>query len=181
MPTFLVYLHVLMRCAGRSRQPSARVARMWVSRCSARWPREWMEAFSKLRDQLYFCSECGIENFFDFDRAAQGVHQHCWRCKKPSRLPLRIDIGDKKIFLNHNTVLYPHHFGKTLDFSTPHAKVRQHPTNPQKWGLQNLSSTTWTFKNKLGEDVEVAPQRSLPLKHGCVGQETCGAGGMAYA
>ena len=129
---------------------------------------EWMEAFSKLRDCLYFCSGCGIENFFDFDRNAHGTHQTCWKCGIESRLPLRLDIGDRKIFLNYNSELFPHHLGKTLDFSKPAAMVRQHPTNPKKWGLQNLSSSTWSFVNKKGETVSVDPNRSLPIRNGCI-------------
>jgi DNA-binding helix-hairpin-helix protein with protein kinase domain len=128
---------------------------------------EWMEAFSRLRDSLYHCS-CGIENFFDFERAHQGIEQKCWRCGATPPLPPRIDIGDRKIFLNRNTELFPHHFGKTLDFSKPSAKVRQHPKNPNKWGLQNCTNIPWSFVNTQGETVLVEPTRSLPLKkHGC--------------
>ena len=126
-----------------------------------------MEAFSRLRDCLYFCSHCGMENFYDFERNAQGVHQTCWRCNKESQLPLRLNIGDRKIFLNYNSEIFPHHLGKTLDFGTPAGKVRQHPTNPKKWGLQNLSNQSWTFTNKKGEVITVEPNRSLPMRNGC--------------
>ncbi|MEC7987045.1 MAG: serine/threonine protein kinase [Myxococcota bacterium] len=127
---------------------------------------EWMEAFSKLRDCLYYCSECGSENFYDFEREDQGEHQVCWRCNQKSRLPMRLDIGDRKIFLNYNSALYPHHLGKRLDFSRTIAEVNQHPQNPRKWGLKNLSVSTWSFTGKNGTVINVEKERSLPLRTG---------------
>ena len=128
---------------------------------------EWMEAFSRLRDSLYYCS-CGVENFYDFERADQGVVQKCWRCGTETQMPYRLDIGDRKIFLNHNTELFPHHLGRTLDFSMPSAAVVQHPQNPKKWGLQNLTNTSWSMQSKQGETIQVEPNRSVPIRSGCV-------------
>ena len=128
---------------------------------------EWMEAFSRLRDSVYYCRKgCNVQNFYDFERAAMGQQQTCWRCGQESPLPKFLDIGDRHIILDLNKELFPHHFGKTLDFSTPTAIVRSHPKNPHKWGLQNLGKVPWRFTNKHGEDVLVEPGRSLPIKHG---------------
>ena len=127
---------------------------------------EWISALSRLRDSLYHCSHCGIPNFFDFESHDNGVHQRCWRCNQESLLPLQLHIGDRRILCHHKAKVYPHHLGLRLDFSSPIAQITQHPHNPKKWGLQNVSSTTWECVTKDGRAISVPPQRSIPLLHG---------------
>ena len=127
---------------------------------------EWMSAFSRLRDSLYYCSHCATPNFYDFERFQQGHHQHCWKCKQESILPMRITIGDRNILCNHHACLYPHHIGTRLDFSKPVAQITQHPHNPGKWGLLNCSDMDWTCVSAEGKALTVPKNRSLPLKHG---------------
>ncbi len=127
---------------------------------------EWMAAFSRLRDSLYYCSHCGSENFFDFERDANGQHIHCWRCQKTSVLPMRLDIGDRRIFLNHDTALYPHHLGERLDFSAAAAQMNQHPQDPRKWGLKNNTKIPWESRTRDGKTRTIEPGRSVPLHSG---------------
>ena len=127
---------------------------------------EWMEAFSRLRDSLFYCAGCGSENFYDFERNVDGQQQPCWRCGATSPVPIRLEIGDRWILLNHNTQLFAHHLGRRLDFSHQAAKVSQHPTNPAKWGLTNISNSKWTFRAKDGALKECASGRSVPLRNG---------------
>lgn len=127
---------------------------------------EWMEAFSRLRDSLYYCRSCSVENFYDFERASLGHHQSCWKCGEFPQLPFRIDIGHRKIFLNHDSVLFPHHLGARLDFTRPLASVSQHPKDPRRWGLQNKSNETWEYETKDGQSRKAVSGQSVPLKHG---------------
>ena len=79
---------------------------------------------------------------------------------------MRLEIGDRAILLNHDTKIYPHHLGERWDFSKQIAKLTQHPKDPRRWGIQNISGQDWRFS--LGE----APQRTaahgatIPLKNG---------------
>ncbi|MFT4977153.1 MAG: DNA-binding helix-hairpin-helix protein with protein kinase domain [Myxococcota bacterium] len=126
---------------------------------------EWMEAFSRLRDTLFYCASCGSENFYDFERNVDGQQQPCWRCSGLSPVPIRLEIGDRWILLNHNTQLFAHHLGRRLDFDQQAAHISQHPTNAQKWGLTNVSAQKWTFRAKDGTVKECAPGRSVPLRN----------------
>lgn len=127
---------------------------------------EWIGGFSRLRDSLYYCSHCASPNFFDFEALDNGQHQGCWRCAQNSVLPMRLEIGDRRILCNHQAELYPHHLGNRLDFSSVVAKIAQHPHNPDKWGLQNTSNQEWECISSDGKSVFVAPGKSVPLKHG---------------
>lgn len=122
---------------------------------------EWMEAFSKLRDSIWYCS-CGLENFLDPEHPAAT----CWRCGAPRRLPLVLDLGKDQVHLNADTYLYNHHVGKRLDFSVLAAEMSQHPIKKNVWGLKNLSRRKWTYIGKDGEAKEVLPGRSVPLRSG---------------
>ena len=79
---------------------------------------------------------------------------------------MRLDIGDRHIFLNHNTELYPHHLGERLEFKSVTAQINQHPKDPKKWGLKNMSSVDWTFSTRDGKSRIVTPGKSVPLLNG---------------
>ena len=127
---------------------------------------EWMEAFSRLRDSLFYCGSCGVENFYDFERNAEGEQQPCWRCGKKSPLPIRLEIDDRWVLLNHNTQLFGHHMGRRLDFDAVTAEISQHPRFPDRWGLTNKTQQTWTFRGKDGTLKDCPPGRSIPLRNG---------------
>ena len=127
---------------------------------------EWISALSKLRNSLYYCSNCGIECFYDFEAENQGLQNACWRCKKQSSLPMRLYIDEQPMLLNHNTKIYAHDVGEIFNFTKIVGQVTQHPKDKRKWGLQNLSGKDWLFS--LGD----SPQRnamhgaSIPLRRG---------------
>jgi hypothetical protein len=61
--------------------------------------------------------------------------------------------------------LYPHHMadGRAYDFSQPVAEVVRHPTDPNAWGLKNLSGNKWVATLANGALRDVEPGRSAPL------------------
>mgnify|MGYP000392109233 CR=1 FL=1 len=127
---------------------------------------EWIEAFSKLRDALFYCSHCQSPNFFDFEAHANGNHLSCWRCKQQSSLPLQLQIGDRTLFCTHHMKVFAHHTHQRLNFSQEVARVAQHPHNPSRWGLKNTGVQAWIVTTNEGKSLEVPVGRSLPLKHG---------------
>ncbi len=132
---------------------------------------EWMAAFSRLRDGLFYCSSCGGENFLDFDTltdAPSGTRVACWRCHGSSSLPLVLEVGDFQVLLNHDTVLSGHHLGRQLDVHTPMMRVSQHPRNPSRWGLTNLTDSDWVYRVGSGDERLAEPGRSVPLRAGLV-------------
>ena len=132
---------------------------------------EWRGAMVRLRDSLLYCGHCGIENFYDVDtlRATGGTPPVCWSCQATLQLPPRMRIGKSTVvMLNHDTQLFPHHTDdeRLYDFSQSVAEVNQHPTDPRRWGLKNLSDEKWVSTLSDGTVRDVEPGRSVTLARG---------------
>jgi serine/threonine protein kinase len=130
---------------------------------------EWRSAMVKLRDSIFYCGQCGAENFYDVEALrTEGQLTPCWACGNDLTLPPRIRIDKDVVMLNHDTQLFPHHVddGRMYDFSQPIAQVVQHPKDPSVWGLKNLSDEKWVITTRQGEVQDVEPGRSVTLAVG---------------
>lgn len=130
----------------------------------------WRAAMVRMGDSIVYCAQCGRENFYDAEalKASGGDPGSCWCCGQPLRLPARIRIGSAVVMLNHDTRLYPHHTDdrRMYDFSAPVAEVTQHPSNPNVWGLKNLSGEKWVSTTADGTVRDVEPERSVTMAVG---------------
>ena len=129
---------------------------------------EWRSALIKLRDSILYCNSCGAENFYDGDQLQEtgGALAPCWACEQPIKLPPRIRIDQSVVMLNRDSQLFPHHLGNAYQFDRPVAEVSRHPTNPNIWGLKNLSDRRWTITTAEGTIKDIEPNRSLTLAVG---------------
>jgi eukaryotic-like serine/threonine-protein kinase len=131
---------------------------------------EWRAAMVRLRDAIFYCHHCSLENFYDGEalKARGGNPGLCWSCATELRLPPRLRIGKSIVMLNHDTQLFPHHVDeqKLYDFSTPVASISTHPTRPGIWGLKNLSQVRWVITKAGGEVKDVEPGQSFTLAAG---------------
>lgn len=131
---------------------------------------QWRAEMIRLRDSILYCSSCHVENFYCANglRQSGGQLPSCWLCQRAIVLPFRIRIDKNVVMLNHNTKLFPHHIDaqKMYDFSQPVAEVSRHPTNPNLWGLKNLTSETWSLTRSDGTVQDVLPCKSAPLISG---------------
>jgi serine/threonine protein kinase len=131
---------------------------------------EWKQGMIRLRDLIVCCPNCREESLHNPEakEVSDMETMCCWSCEKQHRVPLRIRIGHQIVILNHDTRLFPHHVDRQrmYDFSTPIAKVTQHPRNPNVWGLKNLSEGKWTAVVRGEETKEVDPGRSIALAPG---------------
>ena len=121
---------------------------------------QWRQEFVSLRDSIMVCSHCGRQNFYDIQKIRKNENHICWGCSNMMYVPPRIKIGNNIIILNSDTELFPHHIsgvdGRLLyDFSEPIAKISQHPTNKQLWGLTNLSDRVWHINKNDGTIIDV--------------------------
>ena len=127
---------------------------------------EWSNALAALRDAVFKCV-CSTPNFYDSETAKNpgGSQALCWHCKQPLKYPFRIRIGKSVVMLNADSKLYLHHMadGHDYDFSTPVAEVTRHPSDPNIWGLKNISGTKWVVTLPNGTLKDVEPGRSAPL------------------
>jgi DNA-binding helix-hairpin-helix protein with protein kinase domain len=128
----------------------------------------WRAAMVRLRDSIIYCGNCKAENFYDADNEDALIDSACWSCRKTLRLPLRLRILKSILMLNHDTQLFPHHVDdeKKYDFTRPLGSVSRHPTDPNIWGLKNLSLHNWSATNTKGEVSDVWPGRSVTLAVG---------------
>ena len=92
---------------------------------------EWRGAMVALRDTIFYCAHCSLENFYDAQalKAAGGNPGLCWACAARLQLPPRIRINKSVVLLNHDAKLFPHHVDDTrlYDFSSPVAAVAWRP------------------------------------------------------
>jgi DNA-binding helix-hairpin-helix protein with protein kinase domain len=131
----------------------------------------WRAVMVRLRDSIIYCGHCQAENFYEAEThptAAASSPGSCWSCRRPLHPPPRLRIARGEVMLNHNAHLFPHHVDdeRKYDFTEPLATVTRHPTEPNIWGLKNLSRQNWSATNTRGEVKDVAPGRSVTLAVG---------------
>lgn len=130
---------------------------------------EWRNELSQLRDAIFYCSNCKAENFYDLTQTyVDRKLSSCWYCKQETTTPPRISLRNKTVILNYDTQLFPHHINERLafDFSEPVAVVTRHPTNPNIWGLKNLSNQNWIITKTDGTTKSVNQGNSFSLSIG---------------
>lgn len=130
----------------------------------------WRKLFAQLRDQIVLCSSCQVECFYDETLSEKA--QFCWKCHQPLTLPPKLILHNgatKSLVLLHATKeLYPYHLDgdKGYDFSTVMAKVNQHPTHRDRWGLTNMTERIWRVTRPDQSIMEVPPGKTMPLLSG---------------
>ncbi|GMV36447.1 MAG: hypothetical protein AMXMBFR61_09550 [Fimbriimonadales bacterium] len=124
---------------------------------------EWRKAFVQARDLIVYCGRCGKQNFLNSATGGQ-----CWKCKSLVQSPPRLRVGEWEVALNYDAKLYRHHISKppTYDFTTPIAEMAEHPTEPGRWGLKNLSEDPWMVTKSDGTLLEVPPGKSAAIYQG---------------
>ncbi|MDF2593684.1 MAG: serine/threonine protein kinase [Clostridia bacterium] len=123
---------------------------------------QWKRAFIQLRDSIIICPHCGCETFYQ-DSLTIGAGNICWNCSKNIEAPPLLQIGHHFMILNKQTVLFEHHLFNDFNLEDKVAEVSQHPLDPKKWGLKNVSQENWLFTKPDGNSVVVEPGKNVPL------------------
>jgi DNA-binding helix-hairpin-helix protein with protein kinase domain len=128
---------------------------------------EWIDVLTRARDALIPCAQCREENFYDpRSKTKAGT---CWGCRLPLITPPRIRFTNGAlVVLNADSQLFPHHIdpSRRLDFGQPVADLSRHPSDPNLWGLRNLSHETWQATSADGRASAISPGRSVRLAQG---------------
>lgn len=123
---------------------------------------EWRLGLLQLLASLNSCSHCGAENF--------GNKGKCWSCQRPlNERPIVRTSGKISLLLHKDSICYTDYFSTHANnepFKDKVFEVNQHPADPSKWGLKNLTKDTWTVTAADGGLLTVEPQRSLALRSG---------------
>ena len=122
----------------------------------------WTNAFRKLYDMVLQCNHCGADTLLTDDKV-------CWNCQKTYLTPpmLRIkkkeSISSSSLLLTVGKQLSDSHFGKKENVGGGNVigVVVPHPTNPQRFGIQNRTNSDWVFINGDGKTTPVIPGKSV--------------------
>ncbi len=124
--------------------------------------RKWMEAFANLMNSINTCS-CGVEVFYDENKACSGINQTCWNCGKVVRFPMCLNVGKSKVLLTKGKKIVQHIITGDYDINTIVGTVVQNPNNPNLWGIRNESQDNWTYIKSDGQQIPVPPGRSATI------------------
>jgi serine/threonine protein kinase len=131
---------------------------------------EWRSIFTRMRDQIYYCDNCGSENFLLDSGNSPGSlpEQECWSCHQTLPPPLRMRLVHHAVVLNQDTVLFAHHLdaNRRNDFSQIMAEMALHPTRENVWGMKNVSAQTWNSFSPTGASIAVPSGRSVSMIRG---------------
>ncbi|GHU58402.1 hypothetical protein AGMMS49975_24970 [Clostridia bacterium] len=139
-------------------------------------PREqkWLDAFRRLRESIFIC-ECGAQVIYEADKAGS---KKCWskKCGRvldvPPRLSLSLGKKTYDVVLTPESKLHAYHVNKNMsgrdreDADVVAGEVAQSPTDPQKYGVRNLTAENWHIVNDDGTEKDVPPNKSFALKEG---------------
>lgn len=128
---------------------------------------QWQRLFLQLQDGLIHCS-CQAENFWQPDQK----RVRCWHCRRSLPIPpaLRFNYpgGQHDLLLKPGVHILKRHLNPMIDEidgKEEIAQIVQHPQNPSLWGLQNLTSHTWTVTYPT-QTILVPPRRRASLAKG---------------
>jgi hypothetical protein len=131
---------------------------------------EWIKILGHLRDVLVQCNHCHATNFLDEDNPGQV----CARCQRPIERPLVLHVGRRRLVVSPFTKIRSTDAPASEDEVQEWARVRRHPSDAHRWGLENLTTNSWsgtlpdgsTFHIDAHQTVELLPGLRLELPSG---------------
>lgn len=124
---------------------------------------KWLETFANLISGIMICPNCGAEVFYDVNKEENGIMHTCWSCQKAVPVPTKLVIGRSTILLMSNTKIYRHHIDGGHDIETAVGEVVQNPSNPNLWGIRNLTKGNWTYIKADGTQIPVQEGRCAAI------------------
>lgn len=123
---------------------------------------EWIKILGRLRDTMVQCSSCQATNFLDEGRASQ----ECARCHRDLSRPLILHLGRRRLAVGAFTRIRPTDAPSSENEGRDHARVRRHPSDPGRWGLENLTGARWVGTLPNGTRFDVESKQTVELVPG---------------
>ncbi|MDE5849620.1 MAG: serine/threonine-protein kinase [Muribaculaceae bacterium] len=114
---------------------------------------QWEKLIACIRDTLVRCPHCGEETFIE-------TSETCMDCGKKIDVSNRIKFGSRSIMLTKGTKVY------VDSDNVPDAEVVEHPNDPTKILLKNVSKERWTAETPSGKIKIVEPGGLMPVNPG---------------
>jgi eukaryotic-like serine/threonine-protein kinase len=123
---------------------------------------QWIKAMDRLRDAMLLCGDCGSTGFWD----ATAPDRPCPSCGGSMRPDLVMDIGRRTVVVSARAAIRSDHLMAGVDDSRILGRVKAHPDDAHRWGLENVSDTPWISRAEGGEEYTVAPGYTIELQAG---------------
>ncbi|MFD7639137.1 protein kinase [Kitasatospora sp. NPDC059795] len=135
---------------------------------------QWRDALGQVLDTVVDCASCGRANMTE---PTSTKARACWSCKAQLVLPARLVVTTsgprvtRTVRLGRTARLFRHHLvaePPRHDFTDTAliARIGENPKRPGQFGLTNVSAREWTGRRTDGRQVQVPPQKTVPLLNG---------------
>ncbi len=123
---------------------------------------EWMENIAKFRNDIIICEKCGNSVFLKNEITS------CDCCNKDLNIKNYIEIDNFLAPGKEDTRIYNFQIGRsnTNEALKPVAKVVRNKSNPNLYGLANMSTIVWNATTPSGKIKKVISKDIVPLKTG---------------
>ncbi|MBS4026099.1 MAG: serine/threonine protein kinase [Clostridia bacterium] len=120
---------------------------------------EWKKIFLRLKDDILPCPKCGEENFVSL---AQNEIIDCCECKNKIIKPLLLSYRDFEIALAPTKNITEWHT-EDGDYLKIVGTVVQNKSNPNLWGIRNISEKLWLVKFPNDDEKTVKQNEVMPI------------------
>jgi eukaryotic-like serine/threonine-protein kinase len=121
---------------------------------------EWINTMARLRDSMVQCDNCQQTNFWE------PSGQVCSRCLQALPAPCMLCIGRHRVAVSPFARVRGEHIRNSPQRSAELGRVRRHPSDQARWGLQNRSEFAWTATLANGRVYEIAPRATVEILPG---------------
>jgi len=91
------------------------------------------------------------------------VCSHCGHRLEP---PFVLRVGRRDVVVGPFTQISEQHVTSTHPNPRILARARQHPQDPRRWGLHNMSGRPWHARQHHGRRFAVEPDETVEITHG---------------
>jgi serine/threonine protein kinase len=119
---------------------------------------EWLKILIMVRDSIVNCP-CGKDIYLFLKQANQKI---VCSCAKEHKYPHTLKVNKFNLYLFPGNSLLDIHLNGSGDFNIEAGKVVASKSDPNKWGLKNLSSVTWRI-NKANGDTDQIPKDGIAI------------------
>jgi eukaryotic-like serine/threonine-protein kinase len=120
---------------------------------------EWIKVLGRLRDTMVQCEFCQATNFLDEAQGAQG----CARCHRVMSRPLMLHLGRRRLVVSPFTKIRPTDAPSSEDEVQDFARVRRHPNDSGRWGLENMTGRAWVGTLPDGRKFDIERDQIVDL------------------
>jgi hypothetical protein len=116
----------------------------------------------RLRDDMLSCGNCKTTNFWD----PADPDATCRTCDTRLAPPYLFRVGRRNLAVSSLTTIRSDHLASGVDEPTTLGRVRQHPQEPERWGLHNATDFAWPVTYPGGHQHVLEPNQTIEVLDG---------------